>query len=757
MMSKTRKIMFVVCAAFCALALWAGIGLTNDVGLCAMAQETAFTTAADGIAIRGAAIRYRQTGKDQGLRFSLSVTGEYYEKLQTKTNVKIGMLVMPYDLCGGKLTIENTDAINEVFYSAAEGADTVNRLNDIMDPKAGEENYKEALLVLKDIPNLSYNRRVCAVGYIEENGTYTYTSAKVTSIAKVAKAAKANETNADKIADLENYLLNYTVNFYDWNGNLLTENGTQSVKYGEEFTVPVVDNGYGWYTAAGKNGENIVWSNNLYDFETEGAKETLGNMYFKVDNRERVTLTGSYEYGSGRYDAASGKYMNDGDNVTVKVGGAEAIVNTENQTYTLDNVIKGSTYDITVESDYFQTVTLNAVEADGNTQEEKVILKSPKMASETGVTYGGNGYVTIAKDTAALFAGNSATAAGEGFVVKYTLSKSSNTGWFNRGGLHVTTNATERNEHDFGLVSTGAKWMLYAKQSGVSGRDNLSNGFADFNVNDEWNVTMVYSDGVYYTNLSSKDGAKTYTTAYLEQSFTYVKGKEIVSSSVTRSLGLSSYCDSGYATIFTDISYAIGSEIARKTAKELPAAEFNVTVAGNKRFALPNAEAKDGEGFVINYTVVDNGSTANQRRGGLYIVSNDNGSERRYRFGTYQTALYLGSSDENPENRDYYWKNHNIGTGTWNATIVFYNGTYYTKFTQGETVYVKKLDSSTQSDNADKLNEKNKAVIYSTTATRNLWLHSFTDNAVKTQLNKVTYSIGNAAATAAIAKMGFEI
>ena len=471
-------------------------------------------------------------------------------------------------------------------------------------------------------------------------------------------------------------------------------------------------------------------------------------------------VTGSYEYGSGRYDAASGKYINAGDgNVTAKVGEKSVTVNEQNQTYTLERVPEGE-YVVAVESDYYFPAEIKIVVSGENEAfsiQEKVVLKNTKMSDNEGITYGENGEITVAGNTAALFAGSPATAAGEGFAVKYTVLTNGSTGWFNRGGLHVETNATDRQNHDFGFVSTGAKWAIYVKQSDVNERDNLSIGFAAFNKQDEWNVTAVYSDGVYYLSYESLDGAKTYTTALVAQSFTYAKGSEIVDTTLTRALGLSCYVDSTHTTTFKNISYAIGNEAAKAELNKMPNPEYNVTVTKGTRFALPEAEAKNGEGFVINYTVNDNGCTGFLRRGGLYIVSTENGVERRYRFGTYQSGLYVGSSDEATENRDYYYKNLAIQDGKWEVTIVFYDGVYYTKFTQGDTVYTKKIDASTQSDTSDSLNDTNKAVIYSKTATRKLWLHSFTqENKYDTKLNKVTYSIGNEAAQAAIAAMGFE-
>ena len=761
MRNKTKKLSFMAGATICVSALAAGAIVTalqeNTYSLRSYAEEAVQSAEDLGVAVRGASIRYRQTDEDQGLRFSLTVTNDYYGQLQSKKNVKVGMLVLPYDLCGGVLTVNSDNALNEVFYSsAADGASAIDKLAEISNPATGEEEKKEAVLVLKDIPNLSYNRQICVAGYIEENGAYTYTEVTNTSIAKVAKAAKAAETDAEKLAALENYLLQYTVNFYGWNNELLAgENSTQTVKYGENFTLPDLSSYFGVYAAAGKNGDNIVWSNDLYDFDAEGAKETLGNMYFRADNRARVTVSGSYEYGSGRYDATSGKYVNAGDNVTVKIGGVAATVNTENQTYTLDNVIEGSTYDITVESDYFRAVTLKNASTDS--APEKITLKSPKMATTTGITYGEDGSVTVANNTAALFAGSPATAAGEGFAVKYTVLTNNSGAWFNRGGLHVETNATARNDHDFGFVKNDTTWMIYAKQNKDALRDNLSMGSIAFAKQDEWNVTAVYSDGVYYLSYESLDGNKTYTTALVAQSFTYAKGSEIVDATLTRALGLSCYFDANYTNTFKNISYAIGNEAAKAELSKMPKPVYNVTVAKGTRFALPDAEAKNGEGFVINYTVNDNGCTGFLRRGGLYIVSTENGVERRYRFGTYQSGLYVGSSDEATENRDYYYNNLAIESGKWDITIVVYDGVYYTKFTQGDTVYTKKIDASTQSDTSDSLNDTNKAVIYSKTATRKLWLHSFTqENKYDTKLNKVTYSIGNEAAQAAIAAMGFE-
>ena len=468
------------------------------------------------------------------------------------------------------------------------------------------------------------------------------------------------------------------------------------------------------------------------------------------------TVTGGYEYGSGRYDATNGRFINDGDgNVRAKIGEIEAFADENGQTYTLERVPEGE-YTITVESDLFLPAEI-VVNVSGDNDvvsvEENAVLKNPKMVSETGVIYSENGYVTIAGDTAALFAGSPAANAGEGFVVKYSVPGNGCTGWFNRGGLHVETDATERNKHDFGLVNTGKKWGVYVKQSGVDERANMSLGFADFAVSDVWAVTVVYYDGAYYMSYVSADESKAYSTAYLAQSFTFVKGGEIVSKTATRTLGLSSYCDDNYGTIFSDVSYAIGNEIAKQTIENLPNPEFDFTVSAGTRVALPRATAENGEGFVINYTVYNNGSAIDKNRGGLYMLIGGKG----YRFDMHKTTGFYVGDSSTADGYDYYTKNSaggtlDTGSGDWKVTIAFYNGAYYLRFRQGETTYTKKIDSSFTGGGTTAAQRN---ILYSKTATRELWLHSFTsENKANTQFGKVTYTIGNDAATAAIGEMG---
>ena len=465
-------------------------------------------------------------------------------------------------------------------------------------------------------------------------------------------------------------------------------------------------------------------------------------------------VTGSYEYGSGRYDAANDKYINAGDgNVTAKVGDKSVAVDEQNQTYTLERVPEGE-YVVAVESDYYFPAEIKIVVSGENEAfsiQEKVVLKNTKMSDNEGITYGENGEITVAGNTAALFAGSPATAAGEGFAVKYTVLTNRRTGWFNRGGLHVETSATDRQNHDFGFVSTGSKWAIYVKQSDVNERDNLSIGFAAFNKQDEWNVTAVYSNGVYYLSYELADGSKTYTTAFMAESFTYVKGSEIVNTAVTRALGLSSYADSDYVTNFKNISYTIGNEAAKAELKKLPAPEMNLTIAGGTKVTLPNAEAKNGEGFVINYTIANNDDKAWFMRGGLAIASSDNGTNIGYNFGFANIgAFYIRKNGDTA----HYFTDLTAGKDDkWIITAAFYNGEYFFKCDNGAgSVSTFKLTSAadiTYSMSAYK------NILFSTTANRTLELHAFNDTSRATAFSKVTCSIGNDAAQTAIAAMGF--
>lgn len=468
------------------------------------------------------------------------------------------------------------------------------------------------------------------------------------------------------------------------------------------------------------------------------------------------TMTGSYEYGSGKYDGTSGKYINDGDSVTVQIGEMTAMVDASNQTYTLERVPEGE-YVIIVESDYYLPVEIK-VDISGENEDfavqENIVLKNPKMATTNGVTYDENGSVTVENETAALFAGNSVTAAGEGFVVKYTVPSNNNgKQWFNRGGLHVETNATERNKYDFGFVKYDANWAIYVKQSDVKDREN-SAGFAAFDVTDEWIVTAIYSDGIYYFAYESADGTKKYANAFMAQSFTYVKGSEITDTAVTRMLGLSSYTDKDFSTTFKDVSYAIGNEAAKNALKSMPNPEMKLKVAGGTKITLPNAEAKNGEGFVICYTIgKKSDGNAWFVRGGLAIASSDNGTSIGYNFGfapgNGEKSLYIRKNGGTAN----YLALKAVKDDKWIITVAFYNGEYFFKFDNGgETVGTFKLTSAHDFTQSMK---DHKDILFSTTASRTLELHAFNDNKVDTTFSKINYSIGNQAAQEAIAAMGF--
>lgn len=328
MRSKTKKLILAAGGALCAGVLTAG---ATGYALTANAEEAATpatveSLAKEGLAVRGAAIRYQQNDTDKGIRFSVSLSQDLFDKLEETEGAKMGILMIPHDSYTGKLDTATANVKNEVFYApAADETPAVNDLQAIFNPKAEETATKEAVLVLRDDDDLgtvNYNRFIDVAGYVTDGVNTYYTDVKSMCIAEVAKEALAElGTDTTHKTELEAYLLKYNVTFYDYLG---TAFNTQQVTYGEDFTVPVTGTGY--YVATGKTTvegtSSLTWATQAYDFTAEGAKETRGNMYFKADRayygdltKENVRLTSVYDLGFWKDDNAT--YSNDNGKITL--------------------------------------------------------------------------------------------------------------------------------------------------------------------------------------------------------------------------------------------------------------------------------------------------------------------------------------------------------------------------------------------------------------------------------------------------------
>lgn len=282
-MTKTRKNCLSILTASVSLAcLICGIISVMSV------QADTYTT----FAMDGASIRYTsdETVSDSGLRFYQKMSAEDFAAVTENEDAEIGMLVVPTDkIPQSGIIYENAGdekIVNKIItYNLSEGIDLWSKITD---PIAGEEDYLESRAVLVNIPCLSYNREISAVGYIKIGQDVIYTPSIVRkSIADVALAMLAREDQAEFVEELNAYLLHYEVKFFDDDGE--TQLGeTQSVKYGDELFVENVVAGegkkfIGFVERIGSDDSgNALWDSETINFTANDAKIVKGARQFKA-------------------------------------------------------------------------------------------------------------------------------------------------------------------------------------------------------------------------------------------------------------------------------------------------------------------------------------------------------------------------------------------------------------------------------------------------------------------------------------------
>ena len=295
------------------------------------------------------------------------------------------------------------------------------------------------------------------------------------------------------------------------------------------------------------------------EYTIEGVYEDV-DIFVAFEQVSTYLVTGSYSYAMGRL--ADGEYTIANDTVTVTVGGYEATVNTENKTYTA-NVPEG-THNVVLSSSAFcsETTMVNVTTAGGTV--EKVEFKAPKLDAED-IQYTDDGF-TLGAGKSAPLGGNVTAAAGEGFVVSFTMSATESSQWFNRGGFYIMKTKAE------GTPSRNTITVAYYNgkaRFGVRGSDwgYKTNAIPDYNYNEELTMTVVFYEGVYYVRLND---LAPFVFAGLSD-FDDNRDKidaDFFSTEYSRTLGFG-YSNSANAVTYSNVYYGIGNEAAEKELKKM--------------------------------------------------------------------------------------------------------------------------------------------------------------------------------------------
>ncbi len=313
------------------------------------------------------------------------------------------------------------------------------------------------------------------------------------------------------------------------------------------------------------NGLNIG-TYNLILRVSDGNTENDQTMPFVLKISGTFSVTGTYAYASGTY--ANGKYANANDTVTVSSGEYTGMVDTSNGTYEI--MLPEGEQELTFTSMFFCDVTKKVVVSETTTV-SNVQFTVPKLGDETGVTYTSDGF-TLAANKSVLFAGNPTTAAGEGFSVSFTMSGTTGTDWFNRGGFYMEHNGAASTQTKVSLVQNSGMGNdslylgVFSQWDGTSGTwqgwSYKKTEVADYDASQPIKLQIVYYNETLYFKVGAwiskvtiqekRDG--TYFTSNGQTS------SDMMNASHYRKLGLMAMA--GGAT-FTNVQYGIGNEIAQ--------------------------------------------------------------------------------------------------------------------------------------------------------------------------------------------------
>ena len=299
---KTRKSLIAVLSLLALVSVSAGVSVAMPYSADAQTE----VVRQEGLQVDGFSVRVNVSPNDQtgpGVRFHVGMTEELYnsllnaEKTGFKEGVSTGTVIIPTELKGtGDLTKDTPNA-------------TVKDTSNVWFEKDGA---MQSVVYLWDIPQNNYGNDISVVGYINDNGTITYSDEAARSMSWVAKEEyddPESEFDADMKAALKETYIDKTVTITDGE-----DVETKTVAYGETLTIEEPTKaGYtfdGWFNQAGTaewNMENAVknsiklyaqWTRNsgyevLADFDATTVNDYVSQadrFQFAIVNGSEVTV-----------------------------------------------------------------------------------------------------------------------------------------------------------------------------------------------------------------------------------------------------------------------------------------------------------------------------------------------------------------------------------------------------------------------------------------------------------------------------------
>ena len=309
--------------------------------------------------------------------------------------------------------------------------------------------------------------------------------------------------------------------------------------------------------------------------------DTVIRAVFASGEETKYLVTGSYAYTSGDYNKEQDSFENNGDVVSVQAGMYQGTV--ENGKFSI-GLPKG-VFKLKLNSDKFPTSITQVVVVDEDIDLGEIEFK--RLNFTTSVDYNADDSLTFnANQTTRLF---DEKAFNEGWVVHYTVQGAKG-GWFNTGGLYMLN---EDGSYDYMFIYSQngkAEVVMIESDQRIDNGPVYKTTYDYAGCLNKIKVTIAYYQGVYHIILDDVyactiDADTTLDTQQgtLTEEFFAEKA---------RILGLRNY-DS--AATFTDVSYAIGVDAARKVVREKTVA-VNATSAQQGELQL----LSDGKEIGLN-------------------------------------------------------------------------------------------------------------------------------------------------------------
>lgn len=450
----------------------------------------------------------------------------------------------------------------------------------------------------------------------------------------------------------------------------------------------------------GENRKNRLVANKAnnvetYSYDIGGIQtDTVVTAVFKSGEEKKYRVSGEYSYSSGKYDEASGKCLNDGDELSVSAGIYSGTACDGN----FEIYLPDGEYFITLESEFFpsetETVTVCGDDVDN------VDITFGKLKFSTEMRFNADDSVTFsANNSVRMIEG---AVADEGFVFEYMV-KGGVGSWFNTGGLYITYDdkATAGGKEvdvvnfDYIFVYNTSKQAEVVLIQQIKRSDNGPAYLTSYPYTDLRNpikVTIAYYNGSYYFAFDDKYAIEINKSTELNTQQGTLDTQKFFGAK-TRRLGLRNY-DS--AATFSSVSYKLGdaaavAEIAAMKAKyalktsdggSAKFVEKGVTLSGNSCRKTIGKEMsvviRPNNGKYVDEFTVD-GVNKKSLLQGPYLEYDENG-ENAKRIYRYDFSVEKGgggiSVTFNDSEKTYAVKGSYSSENGNNKAIVYTDGGY---------------------------------------------------------------------------------